>query len=787
MDKTFKITGKVEFDDQDFNRSIDQMQKKLKEIYAPGDIARSQNSMNSRMTGAGIGGGFQPINPGNNLQARREMDQMTIAQNRTNQALAQRIIERLNNETKISRMIKENNNLSKEEVGILEAKLKANQEITEEMMKQHTVRRQAIDKTLADKERRQTNMNNIIQGRGYQLDGMSFDETGKGAAGGGGGGGGFNKGLAAVAGAIGPLAKAASAVMATAIAGTAIINKMYGMPINTISAQGSATTGFLGETLESIGSGDTTNLNAFGKERSEALEMANQKHQGPRRSSLPTSMSQMFPWLAGGVMAGATGNAEYLDNFYAQKAKDQADDYNEALKGMKEKDPQRIKAMEYYQKNKARDLANQRQLGLDYNTYQGKGGYLESATGGGAFSQDAMQSMKDQLMGSGGGTAMGRSPLGALQLQSGMNLTNAGSIMGKIGGQTGNSGLAQQLTEKMLEEAVARGFNRSEFTEEFRQFADMAGTIIANSGAQTGADATRLTQGLGRFVGDTPTMGGLTGAKSAYEEYQQQSSSTSGRMGALQYAQMLKDPTLSKLGAQGIGGLMEMPEEDLNEQNIMVRGQAAKAGVKPQDIVTAAAKAKRQLPGIATGLGTTEMDKVDKYFEQNGLDESTVDINALPGDIKGTYIKMIESGTTIGGYGGTQKAEARTRGMRKGFAGTTPGQEQTATPGRNLAADEVIELAKRKAQSAQTGKQEDINQRNVGQANLKSLENFREYSRGFDVLGTSMDTFFGKVFKYAADLHNAPASAQPHILTQTSGNKATTQPQAGKPSSGKGP
>lgn len=772
MDKTFKITGKVEFDDQDFNRSIDQMQKKLREIYAPGEIARAQNATNTRMAGSGMGGGFQPMNPGNTIQARRELDQMTIAQNRTNQALAQRIVERLNNEAKISKMIKDNNNLSKEEVGILEAKLKANQEITTQLMQQHSVRRQLVEKALSDKERRQANMNNILQGRGYQLDGMDFDDSGKRPAG---------KGARGVGEAVSmakDLGKTALAVMALAAAGNALINSYYGMPIQATSATGAATQGFVGDQLGALAGGDVVGTQAFSGERAKAMQMAAEKNQGRFRSALPTSTSQIMPWLMGGV----TGET---DAFYAEKAKAQSEDYKTALQGMMEKEPLKIQAANRLQKNMSRDLSIQRQLGLSFGTYHGPGGFLETATGKGDFTEQSAVQMQQSIMGAGGSTRMGRAPVGGLQLQSGMNLTNISQILGKISGQTGNAGLAQQITEKMLEEAVRRGFSRSEFTEEFRQFADMAGTIIASSGAQTMQDATRLTQGLGRFVGDNVTPGGLAGAKSAYEEYQQQSSATGGRMGALQYAQMLQDPTLGKLGAQGIGGLMEMPEEDLNEQNIMVRAQAAKANVKPGDIVTAAAKVKRQLPGIAVGLGTTEMDKVDKYFEQNGLDESTVDINALPGDIKATYIKMIESGTTIGGYGGTQKAEARTRGMRKGFAGPGGGVAGGTNPieesKRDLTPAEQIRIAKQQAAAGQTGKAEDEIERSMAKANQKFLENFRDYAKVIGPASDALDAFTGKIIAFTKAFQNAPDTAKPFILTNT-GTKAPTQQQAGKPS-----
>jgi hypothetical protein len=759
MDKTFKITGKVEFDNEDFNRSIDQMQKKLKELYAPGDIARSQNAMNARM--GGVGAGFNPMNPGNNLQARREMDQMTIAQNRTNQALAQRIIERLNNEAKISKLMKDNNNLSREEVAILEEKLRKNQDITQELIQQHSTRRKVIEESLNERAKRQANIQNVLAGRGYQLEGMDFDE----------GGGGGKKGppggtISEIGKTLFGLGKVVASVMALAAAGNVMVNQYANLPITTAQAQGSATQDVLGKQLESLSAGDAIGNMAFDQERQEAMRIAKVKLKN--NYNRPTNFSQFFSktgaaLTGGSLLENTKMHQEFVESYEAQKEQEYGQDYQKMLQAEMAKNPMKVLASQRFQQNSQRDLTAQRLLGLDYGTYHGAGGYLESANLSGS-NEAASLAMTQAIMGAGGSTRGGRSTTGGLQLQAGMNLTNIGGILGKISGQTGNAGLAQQLTERMLEEAVNRGFSKSEFTQEFRQFADIAGTIIANSGAQSPQDAARLTQGFGRFVGDNITPGGLTGAQSAYQEYQQQSSSTSGRLGALQFALMQQDPTLGKLGATGIGTLMEMPDEDLNERNISVRAEAAKANVQPKDIVASAAKAKRQLPGVQVGLSTTEMDKVDKYFQQNGLDESTVDINSLPGDIKATYIKMIEAGTQTGAYGGPQKAEARTRGMRRGFAEPTTG----------TGADQIA-AAKQRAAAGETGKVEDANEKAIGALNQRFLQNFRDYVTVITPAADALANFTKNMIEFL------------RVTNGGKGAKAPTQTQAGKPAAGKGP
>jgi hypothetical protein len=724
--KTFEIKGKVSFDDQDFNRQIDAMQKKLKEIYAPGDMARAQNASNARMTSAGLGGGFQPINPGNSVNAKREADQLLMSLNRTQDAKARQIDKELKGLDAMGKLLKDNNNLSQEQVRILEAQFAAREKIANQFKQEWISGNQAQTSMLNERQSRETKADRILSGRGYALPDAGIEEGPNGPTPPPGGGG-FNKGAAAfVKGgveAVKALGPVVAGIMATVISGTAMASSYANAPISTEQAQGSAIQNVFGKQLGSLAQGNAIENTAFNPERIEATKMAQEKFK--TFGNIPLSLSQLYH-----KAGGALGSERMANQFAAEKQQEYGEDFQKALEAKIAENPMKYEAAQRFQKNNQRDLGMQRQLGLNFNTYHGAGGYLESANTGG-FNENQSIAMSQGIMGSGGSTRMGRETAGGLQLQSGMNLTNISSILGKISGQTGNAALAQQITEKMLEEAVARGFNKSEFTEEFRKFADITGTIVANNGAQSPQDAARLAQGFGRFVGDEKTPGALTGAQSAYEEFQNQSSATSGRGGALQYAMLMRNKGTGGLDPNTLGGLMEMKEGGLNPNDPLMKSAADTAGNTPQEMVKIVGKIKRQLPAVMAGVSQKAIDDYTDYFKEHNLDEATVDLSTIDPKIKATYKQLSLIGPKIGEEGGTQKSLARMRGYR-GIEDTGAGaagepSNPIANMKRDITPGETIAAAKAAAKEGGTARPEDANERAIGALNQKFLQNFRDY------------------------------------------------------------
>ena len=78
MKKELLISAK--FDTSGFDRSVEQIQRKLKEIYADPNIMRAQTQASQRLQGIGMGGIMTPASMDaykrSTQQSRRELDQI---------------------------------------------------------------------------------------------------------------------------------------------------------------------------------------------------------------------------------------------------------------------------------------------------------------------------------------------------------------------------------------------------------------------------------------------------------------------------------------------------------------------------------------------------------------------------------------------------------------------------------------------------------------------------------------------------------------------------------------
>jgi hypothetical protein len=792
--KEFEIKGK--FDTSEFDRSIEQMQRKLKDLYQAPDLIRSQNANSARMNQAGMGN-FNPMNPGNSVQQRREADQQAIRNNQTAEALIRTATQRERIENKISQNLKENVSLSKEQYELEVKKRENSQAQSEEYRRQAGELQKLVGVRLNQRDQEERNLINTAMGeRNYiqankAAHGLDFDES----SGGGGPrppGSKFNtwaKGSGAEMGSnMAGLAKSVGIALAVATTANMLLSHYASMPIQTEASMGSAVQNTSGKQLESLSQGDAIGTTAYDQKRQEAMKMAKDKFYANYRR--PTNLSQYISAAGMGLTENKLGlfqgaHQKFSDSYDSSKQAEYGEDYQKVLEAKKAQDPLLNAATSRFQGNNQRDLGMQRQLGLDYNTYHGAGGYLERANTSGFNERQGIQ-MSQDIMGAGGSTRMGRDTTGGLQLQGGMNLTNIGSILGKISGQTGNSGMAQQLTERMLEEAVARGFSKSEFTDEFRKFAEMASTIIANSGTKSLTDTDSLTQGLGRFVGDNITPGGLQGAQTAYDAYQGRSSQTSGRGGAINYAELASNKMLGKLDPTGMGGIMEMPEDQVSENSVFLQEQAAELRRKgdknatTKNVVSEIKGAKRKADMAVGTVTQSDIDAANNWLTKNGKDQDSLsddDWDSMPAGVLKGMGAVVRKDPKTAAFAGNQAASASIRGTLKGFAKVTPrsGGEPSnsiADSKRDLTPAEQIAVDKAKAAAGATGRPEDANERALGALNQKFLQNFRDYVTVITPAAEALAIFTANMVdflkKSGAPAPQTGAKAKPDIQSQAS-------------------
>jgi len=223
-------------------------------------------------------------------------------------------------------------------------------------------------------------------------------------------------------------------------------------------------------------------------------------------------------------------------------------------------------------------------------------GYLERVLGAGFTEEQGLQ-MSQGIMGAGGSTRMAREPERALPFVRQMGLTNAGGVMGKLSGTLGDAQQSEQATIKILAEGMKIGLDSSQFAEEQRKFASSVSQIVYGAGVKTEEEAGAISATFSKFMTDRTTRG-IEGAKSAYRTFQDITAESTGIRGAIQAANIMNDPNLSKMGLHARRSLADISEEQINAGGNMIEEMANQSGLDLDAFKKAAIKSKRGSIGL---------------------------------------------------------------------------------------------------------------------------------------------------------------------------------------------
>ncbi len=763
------------------------MQKKLKEMYSPADQVRQQMATSQRLQAAGMGAmAGSPDNAGYQrtlAENKRNLDRSTREEKTNLEEKSKKLIQEQGAQKKISEQYQAIVKAGKEDLKIKKDLLDA-QESLNKAQKEYEASHVKVNALLNERQRLESPAMQVAPGQTPPPPPV--------------------KGVD-----MGAILKGVGGVLAALGAGAAVYDQYTSLSQTTSRATGSATQGLLGSPLQSLASGDVVNQMAFLPERQKAMQMATDKmHSREMTDMIPGSsilsmsgFGRNFNASAGaltGSLAKSIGQGGYGGmpgaGWLSGKLGNMSESYNAAhqaqlmelagqdteanLDAEKKKNPLKNLAAQRLQGNYMQDLNTQRQLGLGYEGFAGRGGFQERANMAG-FNSDLGTQMAGQIMGAGGSTrASVNSNVLGLQAQRGFDMTNAGSVLGKISGTAGSSQATDAIFKKLLEESVKAGLDKSEFREEQRKFADITSNILSTSGAKTAEEAEKVLQGFTRFLGKDSTIKELEGARSAYTEQQAFSAETSGRGGALQFAGLMQQPGMGKLGAMGMAGLMEMPEQDLTETNPYIVAEAAKVGKSPKDLISQVMDAKRQKSLVEVGLDPKKMKALNEYMQKNSLDVGTMtgeQINAMPEDMKQAYLQAQEAPSVRSQYESPQKRASVVRGLISGAGGGIPGQEEMG-PGTSV--EEKLR--------GPTGRPEDEVVKATGVAAQAMLENFRRFKTEITPASDALDAFTKKIILFASALNFIPdvdkAAAQKHMIESMSENIGPkTQQQGAKP------
>ena len=807
MKKEFVFSAK--FDTSEFDKSVEQMQQKLQNIYSGSDVMRRQRETAQRLQQSGFGNVMS--DPGMEAYkratqaSRREMDQMISEQARGQEKLGKELQRRSEFLKKLQDQQRDLVKGSKEELELKEKIARVeqnNQQMKETYRQRDQALNQAMDARESLKPQGLERLVNAYQGGGVggvMRAGMRMAGPGT---------------LGSILGGIGMFAQQ----------GAEIYRDVGRAPVRTEAATGSAVQGTLGRQVSDIYGRRSAFEQMFAPERARASQQAIDQMKSDRAADMVGTGGGFLKNIGAGIGAGAgvgaligsfggpigtAGGAligggiglgkgiwDIMSNerqrsmvlspfsstakkrYESMLAEDMASAYETSYESQKKQNPFKTMAVSEYEQNWQRNLDAQRSMGLRNEGFYGPGGFMQNAISQG-FTPDMAIGMSQGVLGAGGSTRMARDSAFGLQMQRGLDMTNASQVLGTLSGGLGSSESTRQATIKTLAEGMKLGLDDSKFAEENRRFTQITAEIIARSGARGEGDFERVAGGFGRFVGEN-TNQGISAAKTAYDQYQQISQTTTGPRGVMRAAGFLSDPTLQKLSTMTKQALMQVPESDLNADNPLVKAAAEEAGVSAETIVSRVTNTNQ---GAVSRFKQADQlrDKIRQYAKSVGKERLTEeDINAAPADVRADFNKLTAFQTTELGYQGQRETVARALGT------INPNEPSGKQLGReNIIADKL-------SGADRTGRMEDTTVKAMAADSKVVLDNFNEMAPAMKAAAESTAAWTREVREANAALQqaleavrankNASTLQSLQDLLQKQAGSGGTQPQAGKQS-----
>lgn len=800
----------MKFDTGDFDRAVEKMQQKLKEISnlskspTPGQPAAPAQGATTAGTGDA-----SATKPG--MEAFfKQMNALRTNQNQAMQSHAKEQMRLMKDiakeEEKRGKLIQDQEKISKNKTKNLQEELRIKKELqkTEEQISRLSGQASGNQSSFLQAR--------VAAGQTQPVFVMNWPsgQSGDGQGGGGGkgpGGGGGAGGNKKFWGGLGKSLGSAAALLAT---GATLIDQYTSLPLTRTGALGSATQSLVGGNLQEIANGNVVSSMGWMKEKQRAAEMASAKFQSQMVTSpmnvLGGAISLGKSALGGGGGAGQDANANYLvgtitkalsavfsvsmkgsmadhlseslgkasESYFsthqAQLMEDFGKNYESMLSAQQKENPLKNLAINYMQDRYKTDLQAQRMMGMTDDQLYGRKGFMEQANQAG-FTGDMRLQMAQQIEGAGGSTrgAKGNSLLG-LQAQRGFDMTNAGSVLGTISSGVGGAEASERIFKRILTEGVKNGLDGSNAVEELRRFSQQTAEIVAKTGAITGADTSRIMENFSRFqnTGAIPTIKEQEGSKAAYQEYQNFSAETGGRGGAMQFAAMVKHG-LSKIGPKAMGSLMEMPEEDLTETNDRVVSIAARYGMSPKELVDKTIKAKQEKADTEVGFNPKYRETLQNAGVTGKL--TYEELQQQTPEVREAYEESRMATTAKSQYTTAQKAEAASLRFQRG--GVTEAGTTAAGAG----------VTERLDQAPGTRAADDVT-KSAGVAAQAMLENFRDFKKEITPAADALDAFTKRLVILTQVMSMTP-EADRAAAAKYVGEKLFTpiNQQAGKPPS----
>jgi hypothetical protein len=253
--------------------------------------------------------------------------------------------------------------------------------------------------------------------------------------------------------------------------------------------------------------------------------------------------------------------------------------YQEQRKALEAKNFELINANKFFERRRGKMLQTQRALGLsDEELFGGEESLYKRASRAG-FTGDIIEGQAQQILQAGGttGVAGGQGGIYAAQMARGLDLTNAGQLMGMMsGGRNLNADQSKDAIIRMFAEATRIGLD----TSETRTFMESA-TQMAY---QTGGDSDAIAQMMGGGLGQLPTGRGIQAATNAMNRIRGRTGEMGGLSGQYGMAELQSDEINKLLGEKlDMGEMAYILGTDVSKisGNKAIMGFLQKRGINP--------------------------------------------------------------------------------------------------------------------------------------------------------------------------------------------------------------
>lgn len=523
-----------------FDKSIKEMQDKLKSVYQGSDSARNQFDLKNRVYQAGAG-------PAPTAADRRRVDQ----EEQKNRLETKNFIrEQMRAQEQLGKELNKQIEMRKELLKLNKETLEVDNKISE------------MRKSMANNERA------IGEGVGY------LNSTGPkplmqriGGA----------KGLAAAAG--------------VGVQGIDTYNRVGRAAGDIINSQGSVMQNF-GRTASDILTGNGISAALYSGENAQAMKMAREEREradGSKYSRLALKTLGLglgglaFGGAPGGLAGAAAGLTtgegnlpDILSGAYsAQLDSKQASRSAQLFQSLKDRDPVKQAMEQRYNSEKQSRLSTQRMLGLDDSEL---GTLIRKGTDDKFGNLETMGAMSE-IIGAGGSTMGARSQANFVNdLKKRMDLTNAGSMLGSLDGASRNTDEGKNALIKILAEGTRLGFDSSGAAEEQRKFVAAATSIVISSGAMGEQNKGKVVEGFANYVVGNKGFQ-IQAAQSVQSRFNEMSGQGGGFRGAIKAAALNRDEKLKDLSVDDRNYVLNLTETELNSGGIVLEGIASRAGL----------------------------------------------------------------------------------------------------------------------------------------------------------------------------------------------------------------